>query len=286
MKKLIASGFGVLMILSILYFASDSRNFASAGNNDTEFEYEYYYNTDETGEVDMTDAGLTSTNDKQEPAYSSISPDTEPESISVFINKEYALPESYIPDNLVIPEVNFFGGGTDDKNKMRKEAADALEKMFSDAQDDNIYLYGVSAYRSYQRQKEIYDKNVRNRGSKATDKVSAAPGHSEHQSGLAIDISSKSLGCNLCETFGDTEEGKWVAKNCYQYGFIIRYPKGAEHITGYTYEPWHLRYVGTEISDYIHKENITLEEYYGYTLSDYYLDNIISDAATSETCNN
>lgn len=282
MKKIIASGFGVALILCILYFASDSNNYASAGNNDDEFEYEYYYNTDKTGDNDMTDTASTSANDNKKIEYSSNIPDTEPESISVFINKEYALPESYIPDNLVVADVTFFGGASDDKNKMRKEAADALEKMFSDAKDDNIFLYGVSAYRSYQRQKEIYEKNVRSRGANATDQVSAAPGHSEHQSGLAIDITTKTLGCNLCEYFGETAEGKWVAKNCYQYGFIIRYPKDAEQITGYSYEPWHIRYVGTEIAEYIHKENITLEEYYGYTLSDYYLENIISDASTSD----
>lgn len=348
MKKFLAAGIGVLFILCILLFTSDSNNKVRAGNEITEFEYEYYYNDNITGDADMktnknpaiktedkkqykktdnrkTDSQNTkddsSKKDKQENKQDSkqegkqenkqdsrqedkqnnkqdknnkeenknddkqnngLGLDTEPDSISVFVNKEYALPESYIPDTLVVPDIKFYGGGNNEKNKLRQEAAEALEKMFSEAQDDNIILYGVSGYRSYARQKEIYDKNVRMRGSQATNKVSAAPGHSEHQTGLAMDISSKSLGGRLTEQFGNTTEGKWVAENCYQYGFIIRYPENMEQITGYSYEPWHLRYVGTEISEYIHSENITLEEYYGYTLDEYYLDNIISDSGTNE----
>lgn len=344
MKKFLAAGIGVLFILCILLFTSDSNNKVRAGNEITEFEYEYYYNDNITGDADMranknpaiktqdknqykkTNSQDTkedsSRNDKQENKQNNkqnnkqedeqdnkqnskqedkqdnkqnnkkennndkqnneLGLDTEPDSISVFVNKEYALPESYIPDNLVVPDIKFYGSGTNEKNKLRQEAAEALEKMFSEAQDDNIILYGVSGYRSYARQKEIYDKNVRMRGSQATNKVSAAPGHSEHQTGLAMDISSKALGGRLTEQFGNTTEGRWVAENCYQYGFIIRYPENMEQITGYSYEPWHLRYVGTEISEYIHSENITLEEYYGYTLDEYYLDNIISDSGTNE----
>lgn len=234
---------------------------------------------DDGGEIKQ---GKTKDDNEENRHDNAISLDIEPDSISVFVNKEYALPESYIPENLVIPNIRFYGGGDNEKNKLRQEAAESLEKMFDEAMDDNIVLYGVSGYRSYARQKEIYDKNVRMRGSRATNKVSAAPGHSEHQTGLAMDISSKSLGGALTESFGDTPEGQWVAENCYQYGFIIRYPENTEQITGYSYEPWHLRYVGNEIAEYIHKENITLEEYYGYTLDEYYLDNIISDSGVND----
>lgn len=354
MKKFLVTGIGVLFILYILVFTSYSNNLASAGNEITEFEYEYYYNDDNNiGDAEMNtnqnpvtepedgkkDKGKDnkqddgqygkqdirqesvkdSSRDKErdeeqdvkqdsiiekdkEQEYgrddnkkitksesktgskndNSIGVDIEPDSVSVFVNKEYALPESYIPENLVVPDIKFYGGVNNNKNKLRQEAAEAIEKMFCEALDDGIVLYGVSGYRSYARQKEIYDKNVRMRGIQATNKVSAAPGHSEHQTGLAMDISTKSLGGALTEKFGDTPEGKWVAKNCYQYGFIIRYPENTEQITGYSYEPWHIRYVGTEISEYIHNEGITFEEYYGYTLDEYYLDNIISDSGTNE----
>lgn len=282
MKKLVFSGVGILLISGILVFSSRLDNRVSAESEITEFEYEYYYNDNslEDAYMNTTNNLNTSDNDKHSNdylKYNSISLDTEPDSISVFVNKEYTLPESYVPENLVIPDVNFFGTNTGGKNMLREEAATALEKMFDDASDEGISLYGVSGYRSYARQKEIYEKNVRLRGSKSTNKVSASPGHSEHQTGLAIDISSKSLGENLTDEFADTPEGKWVAKNCYRYGFIVRYPKGAEKITGYSYEPWHIRYVGTELSEYIYNEDITLEEYFGYSLDDYYLDSIVSD---------
>jgi len=282
MKKLVFSGVGILLISGILVFSSRLDNRVSAESEITEFEYEYYYNDNslEDAYMNTTNNLNTSDNDKHSNdylKYNSISLDTEPDSISVFVNKEYTLPESYVPENLVTPDVNFFGTNTGGKNMLREEAATALEKMFDDASDEGISLYGVSGYRSYARQKEIYEKNVRLRGSKSTNKVSASPGHSEHQTGLAIDISSKSLGENLADEFADTPEGKWIAKNCYRYGFIVRYPKGAEKITGYSYEPWHIRYVGTELSEYIYNEDITLEEYFGYSLDDYYLDSIVSD---------
>jgi len=285
MKKLVYSGAGILFILSIMFFSSRPDNYVNAESEITEFEYEYYYNDDNSEDAYMNTANtLNSSNDNKKNKhskdyldYNSISLDTDPDSISVFVNKEYTLPESYVPDNLVVPEVNFFGNNSNGKNMLRKEAADALEKMFNDASEEGISLYGVSGYRSYARQKQIYEKNVRLRGSKSTNKVSASPGHSEHQTGLAIDISSKSLGDNLTKEFANTPEGKWVAKNCYQYGFIVRYPKGAEKITGYSYEPWHIRYVGTELSEYIYNEDITLEEYFGYSLDEYYLDSIVSD---------
>jgi len=165
---------------------------------------------------------------------------------------------------------------------MRKEAADAISEMFKDAASCGEYLYGVSGYRSYSRQATIYDKNVRQRGSAATNMVSAIPGHSEHQTGLAIDISCKELMGLLSESFADTSEGKWVQKNCHKYGFIVRYPKNKEKITGYSYEPWHIRYVGTEVSTYLHDNDITLEEYYDYKPGEITDSNIISDAATAE----
>jgi len=146
---------------------------------------------------------------------------------------------------------------------LRVEAADAIEKMFKAAEKKKVILYAVSGYRSYTRQKQIYDRNVATRGKAATDKVSAMPGSSEHQTGLTMDISANSVGCQLSQYFGSTKEGKWVAKNAHNYGYIIRYPEGKSKITGYHYEPWHIRYVGKTLATYLYKNNLTLEEFYG-----------------------
>uniref|UniRef100_UPI004027E718 D-alanyl-D-alanine carboxypeptidase family protein n=1 Tax=Butyribacter sp. TaxID=2822465 RepID=UPI004027E718 len=154
------------------------------------------------------------------------------------------------------------------KSYMRKAAASALEKLFAGAKEQNISLKGVSAYRSYSRQKEIYNRNVSTKGKKKANQVSAFPGSSEHQTGLTIDVSADSIGCALEQSFGKTIEGKWLASNCYKYGFTIRYPKEKEDITGYSYEPWHIRYVGKNLAKRLYKKKLTLEEYYQTTTVD------------------
>lgn len=190
--------------------------------------------------------------------------DTIPNSITVLVNRDYLLPSSYVPAKLVVPKIRFSFEYMDDKRLMRKEAARALEKMFRDAEKKkNIILVGVSGYRSYQRQREIYLRNVALRGRSATDTESATPGSSEHQTGLTIDISSASVGYSLVQAFADSREGRWVAKNAHKYGYIIRYPAKKTKITGYHFEPWHIRYVGTTVATYLYENNLTMEEYYG-----------------------
>lgn len=190
--------------------------------------------------------------------------DTIPSSLTVLVNRDYLLSSSYIPAHLVEPKVRFSFDYKSERRMMRKDAARALEKMFRDAKKKkNVILYGVSAYRSYQRQREIYLRNVALRGRSATDVVSATPGSSEHQTGLTIDISAKSVDCALIPAFGNTKEGRWVAKNAHKYGYIVRYPAGKTKVTGYHYEPWHIRYVGITTATYLYKNNLTLEEYYG-----------------------
>lgn len=188
--------------------------------------------------------------------------DTIPGSLTALVNRNYLLPSTYTPSDLVEVKIRFSFNYKNDKRKLRKPAADALEKMFKAAEKKKIILYGVSGYRSYARQKQIYDQNVAVRGKSATDTVSAKPGSSEHQTGLTIDISARSVGCQLSQAFGDTKEGKWVAKNAHKYGYIIRYPNGRSKITGYHYEPWHIRYVGVTVATYLYKNKLTLEEYY------------------------
>ena len=181
-------------------------------------------------------------------------------SIQAVVNKEYGLPEDYKPKDLVVPNVPFSFSGTVEKSYLRKEAAEALEKLFLLAKQEGIQLNAVSGFRSYEYQKTLYANNVKKKGQEHTDRFSAKPGHSEHQTGLTMDVSSKSANNELELAFANTKEGKWLKENAHRAGFIICYSKGKESITGYAYEPWHIRYVG-HIAENIYKKNLTLEEY-------------------------
>lgn len=190
---------------------------------------------------------------------------TDTSTVTYLVNREYPLPEDFVPEGLITPDVRFpFSDTTIDKAKMTPEAGEALALLFDAAYDEaQLTLYGVSAYRSYARQYTIYATNLVTQGIAHTNRYSAAPGRSEHQTGLAIDISCASEGFGLETTFADTPEGIWVAENAHRFGFILRYPKDKEDITGYNYEPWHLRYVGTELAGYLFETGLTLDEYYG-----------------------
>ncbi|WP_435922814.1 D-alanyl-D-alanine carboxypeptidase family protein [Paenibacillus sp. DYY-L-2] len=184
------------------------------------------------------------------------------ESVAVLVNKEFALPDDYEPDDLVYPDVRFTFKDKIDKRKMRKEAAEALEQLFAGAEKDGIYLAGVSAYRSHSTQTSLFNRYVERDGLEKAKTYSAEPGHSEHETGLAIDVSGSDGKCAAEDCFGGTPEAEWLADHASDYGFIIRYPDGKEDITGYKYEPWHLRYVGKAIAADIAERGITLEEYY------------------------
>lgn len=187
---------------------------------------------------------------------------TNAQAMTVIVNKQRSLPEGYEPSDLVEPNVPFSFDGPHEKRHLRKEAAEALEKLFAGAKADGIELRAVSGYRSYERQVSIYNNNVKTKGQEYTDRVSSVPGHSEHQTGLAIDVSSPSVGNALEEVFGASKEGQWLAEHAAEYGYIIRYPKGEDDITGYVYEPWHIRYVGTDLAPDVVKSGLTLEEYF------------------------
>lgn len=152
-------------------------------------------------------------------------------------NKTYALPAGYAPGG-ILPTV-----------------MEAWNAMVSAAKKDGISLWIISGYRSYDTQEAIYTRYVNDNGQEEADTYSARPGHSEHQTGLAFDINEISY------SFGETAAGKWVAENAAQYGFIIRYPQSKQHITGYIYEPWHLRYLGTELAMDVYESGLCLEEY-------------------------
>ncbi|QHE51312.1 D-alanyl-D-alanine carboxypeptidase family protein [Pontibacillus sp. HMF3514] len=188
----------------------------------------------------------------------------EPTSLQVVVNKQRQLPAGYTPPNLVVPDVPFYFDQFMQKKQMRQEAATALENLFQAASEQGLDLVAASGYRSYARQKSIYQSNVDTYGREEANKFSAQPGHSEHQTGLAMDVTVAELSFKLVQEFGKTPEGDWLAENAYKYGFVIRYPEGKESITGYSYEPWHLRFVGKEDAKEIHEASETLEEFYGH----------------------
>ncbi|KAA9008432.1 M15 family metallopeptidase [Paenibacillus spiritus] len=186
---------------------------------------------------------------------------TDPDSVTVMVNKQYGLPGQYRPDDLVYPEVRFLFKEKIEKRMMRKEAAEALERMFGAAQKDGVYLAGVSAYRSEKTQRSLFNAYAARDGEEKARTYSAVPGYSEHQTGLAIDVSGSEGKCAAESCFAGTKEAEWLAEHASEYGFIIRYPEGKESITGYKYEPWHIRYVGTEAAGIIASGGLTLEEY-------------------------
>lgn len=190
---------------------------------------------------------------------------SDPASLWVVVNKQRPLqPKAYIPAKLTVPDVPLRANITSDEKQVSAVMAVPLKAMFVAAKQAGAQLNLQSGYRSYNFQVQLYDHYVGQQGKAAADEFSARPGFSEHQTGLAVDIGSPSAAaCQVSECFGSTEAGRWLDTNAYKYGFIIRYPKGKQAVTGYIYEPWHLRYVGVELAAKMHKSNIpTLEEYF------------------------
>jgi len=179
----------------------------------------------------------------------------------VVVNKKYSLPIDYKPSDLVVPNVSFSYSGVLEQSYMRAPAAKQMEKMFAAAKKEGVTLNAVSGFRSGARQKVLYNNYVARDGKAAADQYSARPGHSEHQTGLTFDISAPSVGNGLTAALGDTKEGKWIANNAAKFGFIVRYDRGFQSRTGYTYEPWHIRYVGVDVATQIKNNGQTLEEY-------------------------
>ncbi len=161
----------------------------------------------------------------------------------LIVNKSYPLPKDYRPDN----------------DELTPETSNAFEKMRVDAQAEGLNLYISSGFRSYEYQAQLYQRYADRDGYEKADTYSARAGYSEHQTGLAFDLNT------IDDSFANTPEGKWVAENCWKYGFILRYPKGKEAQTGYQYEPWHLRYLGEDMAKKVYDSGLCLEEYLGIT---------------------
>lgn len=193
-------------------------------------------------------------------AWGYVMPHQDPTDVLILVNKQNKAPT--VPVTLVKPDVTPTKPSVAENIYMRPEAARALEALFAGAAEDGITLYATSGFRSYATQKAIFDRKAAERGEQAANRSVAKPGYSEHQTGLAMDIEGETtLGTGLTAAFGESPEGIWVAEHCHEYGFIIRYPEDKTSITGYIYEPWHIRYVGVEAATEITQLGVTFEEY-------------------------
>lgn len=162
----------------------------------------------------------------------------------LIVNKQIKLPKDFNPGE-------------------NPKAVRALNKMMTDAKKDNIQLYKISGFRSYQTQVQLFNNYKARDGEKAANKYSSKPGHSEHQTGLSFDVGAQGSDKNLYRSFGKTKEGKWIKKHAADYGFIVRYGKYKENETGYQYEPWHLRYLGKDKAKQVKQSGKSLESYLG-----------------------
>lgn len=182
--------------------------------------------------------------------YSNISQVTNPNDTLVLVNKFYKLPNNFEATDLEVLDSKY--GQT---QVLKKIAAKKIAEMIDDAAKENVNLTVISSYRSESKQQNLFNTTKKKYGLTHALNYQAKPGHSEHQTGYAVDLNTTN------SNFSKTKEYKWLKDNSYKYGFIERYPKGKSSITGYEYEPWHYRYVGINVSTKIYENNITLEEY-------------------------
>lgn len=253
----------VLLIVGTLVFAkSEKQPEATITTKTIETEQSQLPDTDEN----------TPEDEKDEVPQPSAPPVVEPEpavwpiqltleqaaSLTVVVNKKHKLPSNYVPSLTAV------AGGN-----MRPEAAAALQQLLNDASAAGVPMVIISSYRSYQTQVSTYQKWVNLQGQAEADRGSARPGHSEHQTGLAVDLGNPDGSCDLLICFGGTSAGQWLSANSAEYGFIIRYPDGKETATGYQYEPWHLRYLGVGTAKAVKTSGLTLDQYYGVEAGDY-----------------
>jgi LAS superfamily LD-carboxypeptidase LdcB len=191
------------------------------------------------------------------------------ESYLILVNKVFRLPADFRPEELTAPQVLSVGGVNNTDHFMQPVATHALEEMFAAARnEEQLVLWLSSGYRSYETQIITHQHFVDLVGREEGEMISARPGHCEHQTGLAASITASSVGGYLIQELSATPEGTWLRENAHRFGFIIRYPENKEEITGFVYEPWRIRYVGTDVATYLFENEIVLEQYVlPYTLS-------------------
>jgi D-alanyl-D-alanine carboxypeptidase len=184
---------------------------------------------------------------------------SEPTSLWTLVNKSHPIASSYVPANLISPDLL-----KSDTETLRKDTIQDLTAMFNSAKDEGVTLKIASAYRSYDYQNKIFSALAASVGTDKANQSIALPGQSEHQTGLALDIASSSSLCYIETCFSGTSAGQWLAQNSYKFGFILRYPEGKEKLTQYIYEPWHFRYVGKDLAGAIYRSGLTLDEAWPY----------------------
>jgi D-alanyl-D-alanine carboxypeptidase len=180
-------------------------------------------------------------------------PDKNADGTLFLVNRSHMVSSEYVPE---VRKTDVYGMS----QSMREDAATALEEMFAAAAEDGVKLSTVSGYRSYTKQNAIHARKVKTSGQEQADRLSAPPGASEHQLGLAMDVAQRGSS-QLSSGFAGTKAGQWVDANAYRFGFIVRYQQDTEAITGYAYEPWHVRYVGKEYAKEIFESGEPLETY-------------------------
>ena len=184
-----------------------------------------------------------------------------PSDILFLVDKDHALPPDYVPPDLVTVRAPDASPGAPTTVQLRKVAADAMTQMLTDARAQSINLLAQSGYRSYDYQAQVYGNEVQTFGQAKADSESARPGHSEHQLGLAMDFTTRALGYDLNDSFAATPEGRWLAQSAARYGFVLSYPQGKDALTGYTYEPWHYRYIGVDATQKFLASGQTLNQW-------------------------
>ncbi len=188
-----------------------------------------------------------------------------PSSLWVVVSKNHPLSEErYVPSNLVVPNFKTRTDKSTAEQSLRSDIAPAAKELFDAAAAAGHDVMLASGYRSYELQQTYFSNYAKIYGEEAANKFSARPGQSEHQTGLAFDISLSSRQCYLEVCFGETEAGKWLAAHAYEYGFVLRYPADKTEVTQYQYEPWHFRYVGRNLARALHESGLTLDEAYPY----------------------
>lgn len=185
--------------------------------------------------------------------------------VTVLVNKEHILDKDYVPLEMYVVDENEgnFHQFKDASLKpmLRSDIKEYVDKLINDAQGLGLPIIVDSGYRSYNYQQVVLDALIKEKGDEAF-KLVALPGASEHQTGLAIDFAYYENGIYNDDVKENDKEAIWLKNNAWKYGFILRYPKGKENVTGYNFEPWHFRFVGLKLAKYLFKNDLTLEEYY------------------------
>lgn len=187
----------------------------------------------------------------------------EPGSPWWIVSKNRPLTKGYVPPDLVTPSVSLNSSKSASENTLRKDTAVALEKLFAAAKLAGMDYILASGYRSESLQATYYNSYVAKSGQAEADRYSARPGTSEHQTGASLDVATADRKNYLDQAFGKDPGGAWLADHAHEYGFVIRYPEGKESVTGYMYEPWHIRYVGIDLANELYKNKQTMEEFFG-----------------------